>query len=362
MVTTKKKVTVRKSNIKTKPAVKQKINIHTIMLIDASGSMTGHEKNVIKLANNQIASQKENYQNKKNNLGKCTFQIGDFHDTSISIGDEELVETMDNELDPSSYRPMGGTPLWAAIAEALASRHPGKNDMFNIIVITDGDDTTSSSLGWNPVNISKLIAEKVGTDKVSIIACMPPGSRQLMERVGIAPGNITEWERSETGISVLSNNLTIGMASSYNLASSGQTCTRSFFAPDLDSVSVSDLKGNLKDVTSKFKVFKVSAADELQISDFFADKTGLPYTVGRGFYQLTKKEKVQAHKDIVVMHNKTKKLYTGDEARTMLNIPTGGDIVLHPNFNADLTVFIKSTSSNRKLVPGTNVLYLVGSI
>ena len=54
---------------------------------------------------------------------------------------------------------------------------------------------------------------------------------------------------------------------------------------------------------------------------------------------------------------KTGAVYGGAEAREILGLP-GTDIKVKPTDFSDWDIFVQSTSNNRKLVVGTNLLYL----
>ena len=85
---------------------------------------------------------------------------------------------------------------------------------------------------------------------------------------------------------------------------------------------------------------------------------------GSGFYQLTKSEKVQEYKGIVIQKLSTNELFGGKggslgdkEVRTLLNLPVGGGTVrVHPAINPEYRIYIQSTSDNRNLMPNTTLL------
>jgi hypothetical protein len=115
--------------------------------------------------------------------------------------------------------------------------------------------------------------------------------------------------------------------------------------------------GNLKLVDpGRFQVIKVK--DDAGIADF-VKKKGLPFKIGKGFYEFTKRETIQHHKEIVLMDKKSGDMFTGHAAREMLNLPDGQDIRLSPTQLDKYTVFVQSTSANRKLKAGTRFLYEV---
>ena len=50
-------------------------------------------------------------------------------------------------------------------------------------------------------------------------------------------------------------------------------------------------------------------------------------------------------------------MYTGPEARSLLGLPDV-EVRVKPDHNDDFTIFVQSTSVNRKLVPNTRLLLM----
>lgn len=94
-----------------------------------------------------------------------------------------------------------------------------------------------------------------------------------------------------------------------------------------------------------------------RIDDFVEKVTMKPYIKGTAFYQLTKKVLVQKSKQIYIYDKETKNVYQGSLARSLLGLPDQNCHVT-PVYNGRYDIFIQSTSLNRKLEPGTNVLIL----
>ncbi len=83
------------------------------------------------------------------------------------------------------------------------------------------------------------------------------------------------------------------------------------------------------------------------------------YTPGSTFYQLTKPEEVQDYKAFILRDN-SGRLYAGNEdARKLMGLPSGGTFKLNPGHDPRYTFFVQSTSFNRKLMPGTDVLHRI---
>lgn len=102
--------------------------------------------------------------------------------------------------------------------------------------------------------------------------------------------------------------------------------------------------------SGRFQVCHVG--ERISIKEFVLDQK-LPFKVGRGFYQMVKKEKVTDKKEIVLM-NKNGEFYSGDNAKVKAQeaIQKGKPQILN-----DYTIFIQSTSYNRKLDANTMFLY-----
>lgn len=107
---------------------------------------------------------------------------------------------------------------------------------------------------------------------------------------------------------------------------------------------------------SRFQALRVST--NTPIKDFVEDNH-LSFNVGRGFYEFTKRVKVQDYKEVIIRDNYTGDMFSGDKAREILGIPIGETCNVSPTPGDKYTGFIQSTSNNRKLLVGTEFLYEV---
>lgn len=110
----------------------------------------------------------------------------------------------------------------------------------------------------------------------------------------------------------------------------------------------------------RFQVLSVGKND-CRIDEFVKDQ-GLDFKVGRGFYELTKPVLVQGTKEVILRSKRTGDFYSGDKARQIVGLPERAadiDTKLQPVAMDDYTVFIQSTSNNRKLIKKTKFLYEV---
>jgi hypothetical protein len=107
---------------------------------------------------------------------------------------------------------------------------------------------------------------------------------------------------------------------------------------------------------SRFQVLDVDADTGIRA---FAEGNGLLFRPGRGFYQFTKPETIQARKEVVLVDRRTGDMVSGDAARAMLGLPRGANAHVRPGALDQYDVYVQSTSYNRVLKRGTRFLYEV---
>ena len=322
-------------------------NMDVYFLIDESGSMQGLNKNVVTYINEQLTALKE-----EQDL-KIKGTIITFNQKVDTICDSEDIE--DIEFDNNSYNPNGGTCLNDALHEVLY-RNTNPNNPSLLVLVTDGEENTSRI---NTPTVFNLIKQAMDSDKWTIGVACPAFYKGTIERnYGIRPGCITVWEASSAGVQKLSTSNMRATRSLVKGYKSGITSSSNYWSPDL-SVTSSQIKSNLTDVSKNFNVFTVpvkTKKDQLVIANFVNKVLKRKFEVGSVYYQHTKTEKVQDYKDIILKRTKDGKLFSGDNVRDLISIPEGGTISLAPGWSTEYTLFIRSTSWNRNLVPGTEIL------
>jgi hypothetical protein len=130
-------------------------------------------------------------------------------------------------------------------------------------------------------------------------------------------------------------------------------------------VHIASAAGGLNAVPAgRFQTLMVD--HEEGIADFVRSQ-GASFKKGRGFYELTKPEKIQGYKEIVLVDKLSGDIFNGGEVRALLGLPPQAgkkdeereDVKLRPVDLENFYVFVQSTSSNRKLVANTRLLYEV---
>lgn len=251
------------------------------------------------------------------------------------------------------------TPLWDSVGMAIESieNNPHRNDLttaFLVMIITDGEENASKK--WSATSISAKIKELQATDRWTFAFRVPKGSKSNLVRLGIPAGNIMEWEQTERALNEAAVVQSSSVGAYFSARTRGVTSVNTFYA-NVGDLSTAKIDNSLDEITAKIKRQVVSPhQDGIMIKDFCTEKFG-KYAIGSAYYQLTKTEKVQPSKDLIILDKNTNKVYGGPSARSLLGLPQSGEIRLAPGNFGHYEVYVKSTSINRKLYDGNAVIY-----
>lgn len=325
---------------------------------DHSGSMQSISRAAARDYNDNIASIKE-------------ATLANNQDTIVSVVEADayvrrvVVNSNVTALQPlneNAYHCGGMTPLFDSVGELIEMFEgvPDANDpnvSFLVMAVTDGAENASRK--YTAAKLSEKIRRLQKTDRWTFVFRVPRGYSRHLINLGIHEGNILEWDATTRGVEVASAATRQAFQSYYTSRSAGATSTKKFYA-DLSNVSSKDVQVQLRDISSEVLLWPVSVKDDgSAIRDFVESRlNGDPLLKGAAFYQLTKTEpEVQDHKRIIIRDKNTNAIYEGAAARQMLGLPTYGTIRLAPGNFGNFDLFIQSTSVNRKLTKGTNVVY-----
>ena len=344
---------------------------HIAILLDSSASMQSLASGVIKQYNEQAKqiSNSAATSNQKTHLSLYTFAQTAEQPILVEVP-MDLVDL--RPLDSKTYCPTGGTAMLDSVGLAvdqLSRFERGSNDSFLIIVITDGDENASTKFnirgnGWS--KMSELIREKISTDAWTFAFLVPKGAkRALLSNLNVYDGNVLEWDQTTKGGEEYAKATNAGISNFFAARATGKTSTKGFFT-DLSSVSTREVATNLVEITGEFRKAVVGPGDitgsdqhgnDTVVIQEFCEKHFREYEVGRAFYELMKREKIQDHKNIVIEERATGKMYGGPQARVLLQLPAMGEISVAPGDHGQFRIYVQSTSVNRKLVKGELVLY-----
>jgi hypothetical protein len=245
----------------------------------------------------------------------------------------------------SSYSARGtGTPLFDSIGDLI--------EQFESL------SDANASRRYSGANLAEKIKQLQSTDRWTFVFRVPRGDARTLIKLGIPEHNILEWDQHQRGVETATASTKQAFNEFYTSRASGAKSTTKFYA-NLAEVTIADVEAKLVDISKDVTLFPVSKSEDgSQIRAFCEGRLGgKAFVKGAAFYQLTKPETVQDYKLIAIRSKTTNAIHSGAAARDLLGLPRYGEIKLTPDKLGDFNVFVQSTSVNRKVSTGTQVLY-----
>lgn len=223
---------------------------------------------------------------------------------------------------------------------------------FLIYVLTDGQENNSRA---NPYTLDRKITAL--PDHWTVAAFVPDQNGVFeAKKFGFPSNNIALWS-AETALGVEEAGERIRQTTDTFMQNRTQGIRGSRTLFSMNTVSAKDITTNLIPLTmgsyALYNVFTDGRIDEFVAGH--EPRNG--YRVGKAFYQLSKTELVQPQKQIAILNNADQNVYFGPAARQLLGLPDYG-VKVRPGDHAGYTIFVQSTSLNRKLIAGTRCLVL----
>lgn len=321
---------------------------------DHSGSMGGIARAAAKDYNSKIES-----------IRAAT--LAENQDTVVSVVEcGSRVKRVVTNSNVTALRPLthyhtnaGMTALYDSVGDLIEQFEalPDANDpnvSFLVMAITDGQENQSRR--YNAKTLSDKIRALTATDRWTFVFRVPRGySYSIARQLGLPEGNILEWDQTERGVATAAKTDDAAFTQYFKARSAGTKSTTKFYT-DLSNVSTHEVATQMKDISTEVVILPVT--QDTAIRPFIEKQLGKPMKKGAGFYQLTRIEPIiQDYKKIMIRDKATQAVYEGAAARQMLGLPTSGNIRLAPGNHGQFDIFIQSTSVNRKLKPGTQLLY-----
>lgn len=326
------------------------------LVIDKSGSMSGLEEKVVQFVNKWL----DDARNLSQQFNQKTFISIIEYSTRVNV----VVDNIDiNKYNKYfGYRTYDMTALFDGQKEAidLLSRYDTKNNnkdrSFLVNHITDGHENSSRC------NIRSVINEmcKKQLDNWTFTFLVPPGNKHYFVRsYGLEAGNVTEWETTQQGLYEAEEKTSEGLFQYYTSRGAGASAVKNFYDVKVDLSAITNLtkvakQNHLQDLSKEYDKFGVSS--EQEIRDYVEKNLNKRYIKGNCYYQLSKPETVQPSKEVLVMEKGKGSIYGGTEARNLIGLPDNAYAKVDPYNLSKYNVFVQSTSVNRKLVRGTDIL------
>lgn len=322
---------------------------HVCFVIDASGSMSHLRNDVVRVFDNQIKM-----------LADLSKQLDQETRVTVYLFDD-VVKNVIFDKDvlrlPSLkdlYKIGGSTALVDAsilgISDLMLTMKKYGDHSFLMYAITDGMENASKQSG---TVLNNLISNL--DDSWTVAAFVPDINGKLFaSKFGFPNDNIQIWSTTAAGIEEVNKKMTVATERYMQARSMGIRSTRNLFNLDTSQLNTRAVKKQLVELRrNEYSIFGVNY--DTPIRDF-VESQGLSYVLGNSYYQLTKPEKIQTNKQICVRSKSDGKVYTGQNARDLLGLPDY-EVKVSP-VHASYDIFVQSTSVNRKLINGTNLLVM----
>lgn len=348
---------------------------HIFLLVDASYSMSHLKATTVKVFDNFVAHladrSKENGQETRISI----YFFSDYGKLQCVVWDMDVLRV------PSIaglYNPDGNTALIQAFQLSIADMRkiPQQYGDHSVVFFgfTDGQENDSARPRSYDVQerlVRELNQAILTAPDNETYGLFVPDALGVAEakRFGFPADNITIWDpTSVKGVEQAGMRLR-EVADAYMVGRSagirGYSASSGAGLFKMRDFSARDVQASLTPVTPNSFFFldvdqehRDPGSDGARLDSFYEKQTGHPYPKGRCYYQFTKAETVQGYKQVAILVGDT--LYSGtlDETRGLLGLPADHSVRLRPDQKPGATIFIQSTSNNRKLMPGTRLLVM----
>ncbi|MFF7357119.1 MULTISPECIES: vWA domain-containing protein [Streptomyces] len=337
---------------------------HVALVLDASSSMSHLSRKVVEVADQQISYLARRSRELDQETRVTVYVFAD--EVECVIYDKDVLRMPSLQ---QLYQVGGMTALLAAALKSqreLAQTAQLYGDhSFLTFVLTDGQENAShrcpDSPARDPRELVDAVTEMFETqeDNWTLAVLVPDqmGKREAMQ-CGFPKDNIAIWDATSTqGLEEAGQVIQQATEKFMVGRTKGIRGSRAVFSMGAEAVNKDTIKAaGLTPVDpSQYQLIPVTR--DAAIRDWVVE-SGHTYRTGGAFYQLSKSEKIQARKQIAVLDKKTDRVYTGPEARALLGLPDV-EVRVKPDHNDGFTIFVQSTSVNRKLVPNTRILLMV---
>lgn len=333
---------------------------HVVLVLDASMSMRSNRSDLIRVADSQIKYLARRSQELDQETRVTVYSFSDAHDISCLVYDKDVLRL---PSIASLYHMGGMTALVDATLksmEELAETPQRYGDhSFLIFVLTDGQENASRrSSGVLAGRLNQL------PDNWTVAVLVPDQlSKREAQQFGFPRDNIAIWDpQGAHGVEEAGETIRRATDSFMDGRTRGVRGSRAIFSTGSDVVNDVTVKSTLTPLNgSEYDVIRVHQ-DGAEIRDFVQSR-GLDYKIGSCFYQLVRtdkkaSEKVQPQKQIIVREKATGNLYSGSAARSLLGLPDNVEVRVKPGDNDKYDIFIQSTSINRHVVLGTDLVVM----
>ncbi len=323
---------------------------HVTFCIDSSQSMDHLNKQTIKVVDSQISYLAKRSQELDQETRASIYTFN--HEPKCIIYDKDVLRLPSIEKE---YKVGGNTALVDAAILALddLAQTPQKygDHSFLIYVITDGEENSSKN---KASELSKRISALPDNWTLAVFVPNQTGVHEA-KKFGFPANNISVWETTQKGMEEAGATICAATENYFVGRTKGVRGTKNLF--DLNAAGLNKVKSVLTALDpNQYNLYPVHK-DGTPIKEFVESWSQKPYLVGSSYYELNKPELIQAYKQVCIQDKVNGKVYSGPEARITIGLPNH-EVKVSPISHAKYKIFVSSTSNNRKLVAGTQLLVL----
>lgn len=329
---------------------------HVGLVLDASYSMTRHQRKLIAVADGQIRHLADRSKEMGQETRISVWTFSDNGTTECVVWDMDVLRLPSiAELYDIGVRTALVDASLQAISDLRETPERYGDHSFLLYVLTDGQENDSTAYGPDlRTAILRL------PDNWTVGALVPDlAGLAEAKRFGFPPGNIERWDTdSVDGVTEAGARIRQATDSYMTGRAQGVRSTTGLFSTGVDAVNDRTVRNSGLVPLTKGSYDLRRVDERLPIKEFVEDVIHIRrYVVGQGFYQLSKPELVQAGKQVAIVSKEDSTVYVGESARRIVGLDAQ-DVRVRPDVNPLYDVFVQSTSTNRKLIPGTRFLYL----
>ncbi|MBD0709632.1 MULTISPECIES: vWA domain-containing protein [unclassified Streptomyces] len=337
---------------------------HVALVLDASSSMAGLSHKVVEVADRQIAYLARRSRELDQETRVTVYAFAD--QVECVIYDKDVLRM------PSLKRLYRVGGMTALLAAALKSQHELAetaqlygDHSFLTFILTDGQENASHRCrdagDRGPEGMTEAVASMIRAQRDNwTLAVLVPDRRGRQEavRCGFPEDNVAVWDATSTrGLEEAGQVIQEATEKFMIGRTKGIRGSRAVFSTGADAVNKETIEAAGLTPMEQEAYELIPVTDAVAIRDWVV-ASGRAYRSGGAFYQLSKAEKIQARKRIAVLEKGTDRVYEGPEARALLGLPDA-EARVKPDHNDDFTIFVQSTSVNRKLVTNTRLLLML---
>jgi hypothetical protein len=329
---------------------------HVALVLDASASMRSLVSTVGKVADGFISHLAQRSRELDQETRVSVYQFSGHGDIRNLVYDKDVLRLP--SIQALYHATNGQTALLDATLKVLADLGQTAtlygDHSFLTYVLTDGEENDSHNIDnfMFPIQIG-------GLQDNWTLALFVPNAQGVYEakKFGFPAANVAVWDTDQKGAERVGQTITAATDAYMVNRAKGVRGSKSLFTLNTASLDRAVVQATTNKLgPGQFRFFPVS--QPMPIADLVEYFTRRPYRIGEAFYQLTKRETIQAQKAIALYDRKAHSVFVGPSTRQLLGLPTDGEVKVNPDNHSQYDIFIQSTSVNRKLVPGTNVLVL----